>query len=28
LWQDSPATTLNLTVANIETLRAMAELVG
>lgn len=28
LWQDSPATTLNLTVANIETLRAMAELIG
>ena len=28
LWRDSPATTLNLTVPNIETLRTMAELVG
>ncbi len=28
LWRDSPITTLNLTVPNVETLRTMAELVG
>jgi F420-dependent oxidoreductase-like protein len=28
LWRDSPATTLNLTVPNVETLRVMVELVG
>ena len=28
LWLDSPATTLNLTVPNVETLRTMVELVG
>jgi F420-dependent oxidoreductase-like protein len=28
LWKDSPATTLNLTVPNVETLRTMAELIG
>ena len=28
LWKDSPATTLNLIVPNVETLRTMAELIG